>query len=183
VTLATKSIKNIETCKAFNKVELENLNGGSMSSKTSDAARYEFDIGYARFTVIDTPGFGDSRGMETDAENFEKIKKIVLDEQGINCVCVIQNGREPRMNTQLKYNYTCLIDILPKKIADQIMLVYTNCRDATEMTFDHLTLNETFDFPPKKAIPFVCIDNPLHYVFKEQEKSKNAKLSGSETAF
>jgi len=30
--------------------------------------------------VIDTPGFGDSRGMDTDAENFEKIKKIVLDE-------------------------------------------------------------------------------------------------------
>lgn len=88
-----------------------------MSSKTSDAARYEFSIGYARFTVIDTPGFGDSRGMDTDAENFDKIKKIVLDEQGINCVCVIQNGKESRMNTQLKYNYSCLIDILPRTIS------------------------------------------------------------------
>ncbi len=89
VTLATQSITNIKTLKAFNKAELENLNGGSMSSKTSDAARYEFDIGYARFTVIDTPGFGDTRGELIDAENFEKIKKIVLDEQGINCVCIV----------------------------------------------------------------------------------------------
>ena len=116
-THATQNIKNIETCKAFNRLDLENLNGGQMSSKTSDAARYEFSIGYARFTVIDTPGFGDSRGMDTDAENFDKIKKIVLDEQGINCVCVIQNGKESRMNTQLKYNYSCLIDILPRTIS------------------------------------------------------------------
>ena len=56
--------------------------------------------------------------MDTDAENFDKIKKIVLDEQGINCVCVIQNGKDSRMTTQLKYNYSCLIDILPKTISE-----------------------------------------------------------------
>jgi hypothetical protein len=70
-----------------------------MASKTSDAARYTFKIGYAEITVIDTPGFGDSRGMDVDAEHFEKIKKTVLDEGGINCVCVIQNGREARIST------------------------------------------------------------------------------------
>jgi len=45
-----------------------------MASKTSDAARYEMIIGHAKFTIIDTPGFGDSRGMAVDAEHFEKIK-------------------------------------------------------------------------------------------------------------
>ena len=117
VEKATSDIKNIESCKKFNNEKLENLNGGLGSSKTSDAAKYEFRIGYARLTVIDTPGFGDTRGTITDSENFEKIKKIVLEEQGINCICVIQNGRESRMNTQLRYNYTCLIDILPKTIS------------------------------------------------------------------
>ena len=85
--------------------------------------------------------------MEEDAANFDKIKKIVLEAQGINCVCVIQNGKESRMNTQLKYNYSCLIDILPKTISQQIMIVYTNCTDATDMTFDHLTLNDCFGLP------------------------------------
>jgi len=45
-----------------------------MASKTSDAGRYEVIIGHAKFTIIDTPGFGDSRGMEVDKEHFEKIK-------------------------------------------------------------------------------------------------------------
>jgi hypothetical protein len=37
-----------------------------MASKTSGAHRYEIKIGSATFTIIDTPGFGDSRGMKVD---------------------------------------------------------------------------------------------------------------------
>jgi hypothetical protein len=60
-----------------------------MASKTSDAARYTFKFGCAEIIVIDTPGFGDSRGTDVDDDHFEKIKKTVLDEGGINCVLVI----------------------------------------------------------------------------------------------
>lgn len=52
---------------------MENLDGGPMASKTSDAARYEIKIGQGKFTFIDTPGFGDSRGLDTDAVHFKKI--------------------------------------------------------------------------------------------------------------
>jgi len=45
-----------------------------MTSKTSDSGRYEINIGHGKFTIIDTPGFGDSRGMSINAEHFEKIK-------------------------------------------------------------------------------------------------------------
>jgi len=45
-----------------------------MASKTSEAGRYELNFGHGKFTIIDTPGFGDSRGMDVDAEHFEKIK-------------------------------------------------------------------------------------------------------------
>ena len=60
-----------------------------MASKTSDALKYEIQIGHGKFTVIDTPGFGDSRGMSVDALNFEKIKSAVMMEGGINCICVV----------------------------------------------------------------------------------------------
>jgi hypothetical protein len=33
-----------------------------MESKTSEANDYVIEIGYGRFTIIDTPGFGDTRG-------------------------------------------------------------------------------------------------------------------------
>lgn len=45
-----------------------------MSSKTSEALKYELKIGHATFTFIDTPGFGDSRGMIVDGSQAEKIK-------------------------------------------------------------------------------------------------------------
>lgn len=88
-----------------------------MVSKTSEAVKYEVNIGHAKLTIIDTPGFGDSRGLEVDSQNFDKIKQIILEEGGINCVCVIQNGRESRISTQLKYSYSSLTSILPKAIS------------------------------------------------------------------
>ncbi len=41
-----------------------------MASKTSDAKKYEIKLGHALFTIIDTPGFGDSRGMQYDNSHF-----------------------------------------------------------------------------------------------------------------
>ena len=108
-----------------------------MASKTSDAVKYKFQIGQGNFTVIDTPGFGDSRGMKVDANHFEKIKKTVLDEGGINCICVLQNGRDARMTTSLAYSYASLTGILPQAISAQIIFVYTNCEGQIDMSFYH----------------------------------------------
>ena len=60
-----------------------------MASKTSDAVKYEIKIGHGTFTFIDTPGFGDTRGIPYDKLHAEKIRKSILSEGGINCVCVI----------------------------------------------------------------------------------------------
>ena len=87
-----------------------------MASQTSFAKKYKTRIGHANLTIIDTPGFGDSRGIDVDNQNFERIKEIVLKAGGINCVCVIQNGREARIHSQLKYSYSTLTGILPKAI-------------------------------------------------------------------
>ena len=64
--MATSSINNIESCKNFHQESLENHVGGKMSSKTSGATRYVFKIGHVKLTIIDTPGFGDSRGHKVD---------------------------------------------------------------------------------------------------------------------
>lgn len=60
-----------------------------MASKTSEVTKYEVRIGNANLTIIDTPGLGDSRGTLQDEENFKKIKEVVLEEGGINCVFVV----------------------------------------------------------------------------------------------
>jgi predicted GTPase len=98
-----------------------------MASKTSGCAKYKIKIGEAKLTIIDTPGFGDSRGVELDDEHVKKICDYVLTERGINCIVIVQNGREARFHSQLKYGYSSLISILPKDISRQIVMVYTNC--------------------------------------------------------
>jgi hypothetical protein len=60
-----------------------------MQSQTSDAVEYSIKIGEGIFTFIDTPGFGDTRGMWFDKTQAEKIRKSILSVGGINCVCVI----------------------------------------------------------------------------------------------
>ena len=122
-----KSIKDIESCKKFNVKELENQVGGSMASKTSDCSKYNLKIGEAKITILDTPGFGDSRGMNKDDEHINKICDFVLKEKGINCIVIVQSGRESRFTPSIKYNYARLISILPKEISNQIVIVYTNC--------------------------------------------------------
>ena len=60
-----------------------------MSSKTSGTKKYFIKIGFANLTIIDTPGFADSRGAKVDDDHLEKIKKTVTTEKGINCICVV----------------------------------------------------------------------------------------------
>ena len=98
-----------------------------MASKTSGCAKYNCKIGNAKLQIIDTPGFGDSRGPKLDDEHVKKICDFVLNENGINAIVIVQNGREARFTTTLKYGYSTLISILPQDIARQIVMVYTNC--------------------------------------------------------
>ena len=70
-----------------------------MASKTSGCEKYQVKIGKARITIIDTPGFGDSRGVQLDDEHVKMICDFILDERGINAVVIVQNGREARFST------------------------------------------------------------------------------------
>ncbi len=60
-----------------------------MESKTSEAVKYEIKIGLGTITFIDTPGFGDTRGIWFDKAQAEKIRESILNEGGINCVCIV----------------------------------------------------------------------------------------------
>ena len=132
-----------------------------MESQTSEVVKYEIRIGHAKFTLMDTPGFGDTRGNEIDEEQADKIRQSVLKEGGINCICVVQNGRESRMTDQLRYSYMSLMEILPKSVTNQIIAVYTNCESDDFMAFDHESLNDVLGLENDISIPYVCVENSL----------------------
>ena len=59
--------------------------------------------------VIDTPGFGDSRGLK---ENAGEIVRALSSEDYVNCICLTINGRESRMSATLKYVLSEVTSIL-----------------------------------------------------------------------
>ncbi len=50
----------------FNDIKMENAKSLSMESKTTGAKLYEAELGELK---VDTPGFGDSRGIDQDKKN------------------------------------------------------------------------------------------------------------------
>ena len=49
-----------------------------MASKTSDVRFYDIKIGSVNLRVIDTPGFGDTRGTIQDQIHYDRIKEAVI---------------------------------------------------------------------------------------------------------
>ena len=63
---------NLELLQDFHDIKLENASARQMESKTSSAV-----LGEMRMGIIDTPGLGDSRGIEQDERNVKSIIDVL----------------------------------------------------------------------------------------------------------
>ena len=161
----------------YNDLKIENLSDRAMESKTSDTKLYKAEICQLKSIVIDTPGFGDSRGLEKDKENVQKIIDALKKEDYINCVCLIINGRQSRMSASLEYVLSEISTILPKEIFDNIIVVFTNSADALDSNFDIRELESIFD---QKIVHEFYIENPYCRIEKAKQKAK--QLSNDQIA-
>ena len=159
----------IEQFRQFNDIKLENAMKHSMQSKTNDAKQYYVEMGDLKIGVIDSPGFGDSRGLKQDKENAKKIVNALKAEDYINCVCLIINGRQARVSVSLKYVLSEITAILPRDILNNVIIVFSNTSDKLELSFDPNSLTEYFG---KEVDNIICIENPYCRFKKAQSKVK-----------
>lgn len=155
----------------FNEMKLENKDSSQMASKTSDAKVYNVQIGDLMVGIIDTPGFGDSRGMDEDEKHVKKIIAAVEKEEFINCVCLIINGRSSRSTVILKYVLSEVTAILPRQILDNVIVVFSNTADPLDLNFD---VDELEIYFGRKITNFFCIKNPYCKFEKAKQKKKAA---------
>ena len=106
----------LDRIRHYNDLKIEDSTTCAMASKTSDAKHYNTKVCKMRMTVIDTPGFGDSGGLEKDKKNVMKIIDALRHEEYVNCICLIINGRQSRMSISLKYVLGKISSILPRKV-------------------------------------------------------------------
>ena len=165
----------LEQIMRYNDLMIEDLTLRAMASKTREAKSYEAEIYRMRMTVIDTPGFGDSRGLEQDKENVKQIIDALKYQDYINCVCLVINGRQSRMSASLKYILSEITAIMPKEVFDNIIIVFTNTADSLDCDFN---VRELDDYFGKKLEHIFYIENP--YCKIEKAKQKATQLSPSQ---
>ena len=149
--------EGLEQFKQFNDIKLENAQSLSMESKTDDATLYNVEVGALKVGVIDTPGFGDSRGFMQDKTNAQRIISALKKEEYINCVCLIINGRQPRTSASLKYVFSEITAILPRDIFNNVIVVFSNTANSLDLNFDPGMLKEYFGIKIKHMF---FVENP-----------------------
>ena len=158
---------NLEILQNFHDVGLEHAQSKQMESKTSGTVLYNIELNGLKIGVIDTPGFGDSRGMDEDKQHTQRIIAALKEVEHVNCICLVINGRIARMTASLRYVLAEITAILPKNILNNVVVVFTNTTNVLNLNFDIESLTEYFG---KEIEECFFIENPYCQFEKAVQK-------------
>uniref|UniRef100_A0A914W2Z8 Fibronectin type-III domain-containing protein n=1 Tax=Plectus sambesii TaxID=2011161 RepID=A0A914W2Z8_9BILA len=107
-------------------------------SKTKFVSAYEFgaarDLPY-RLTVVDTPGFGDTEGVEKDRRTVGYIKEwFSQKKKKISAVCIVIKYNETRIKPQVQYELHSVISLFGKDVEMNVFMLFTFCDGSTPPT-------------------------------------------------
>lgn len=157
----------------FRNLEFENDLNDRKVSQTSEATVYQVDMGPLSLKIVDTPGFGDTRGRAFDEKHTKLIVDCVKKLGQVNAIAFVISGRESRVTAQLKYVLMEVCAILPKTAKNNIVAIFTNTNSPLYLSFDIKALNDMVEHPvePDRQI---FIENP--YVLWERCKQNKGKV-------
>ncbi|CAF3592938.1 unnamed protein product [Rotaria sp. Silwood1] len=147
-------------------------------SVTQHCRSYVFTVGTrTKLRLIDTPGTGDTRGLDQDYLNMEHIISFITNLSHLNAICILLKPNESRLNIVFRSYFSQLTDFLGENIRNNIIFCFTNTR-ATFFTPGNTAplLKETLANLPIKHIPFnksntFCFDNEsFRYLIAIQNK-------------
>ncbi|KAJ0000912.1 hypothetical protein NQD34_005932, partial [Periophthalmus magnuspinnatus] len=79
-------------------------------------------------TVVDTPGFGDTKGIQRDREITEQIRKLFSSSRGvthIDAICFVVQASLTRLTHTQKYIFDSVLSIFGQDVAENILLLVT----------------------------------------------------------
>ncbi|KAL0152537.1 hypothetical protein M9458_052260 [Cirrhinus mrigala] len=144
----------------------EVTNRTQAESQTYNVSSYElynqpgFQIPYS-LTIVDTPGFGDTRGIEQDKLITQQVKSFLCSPLGvdhIDAVCFVVPASLPRLSPNQRYIFDSILSIFGKDIAENIMILVTFA-DGKEIPV--LEAIKAADLPCKKN----KMGQPTHFKF------------------
>ncbi|XP_029309902.1 uncharacterized protein LOC115022929 [Cottoperca gobio] len=102
-------------------------------SQTSEVTAYKINHqeGFkidCSLTIVDTPGFGDTRGIQRDKEIIEQLRSLFSDEgcvSEIDAVCFVAQSSLARLTPTQKYVFDSVLSIFGKDVAENIQILVT----------------------------------------------------------
>ncbi len=97
-------------------------------SATQETRSYIFHVGDRKIRLIDTPGIGDSRGIEQDRKNFDNILSYLSYYDEIHAVCILLRPNNSRLNAMFRFCIQELLARLHTSAKTNIVFCFTNAR-------------------------------------------------------
>ena len=111
------------------KIINENFGREQSHSQTKNVTNYNIKTPEGKFyQIIDTPGFGDTAGIEEDERITKKITDFLLHEiNEINAVCLVVKSSDNRLTACQKYIFNCVFDLFGEDTKDIFIAMLTFC--------------------------------------------------------
>ncbi|XP_067341124.1 uncharacterized protein [Channa argus] len=112
---------------------IEDEKRSQCESQTSDVMVYEIfgfegkTLPYS-LTIIDTPGYGDTRGIEHDLIVSQRLFDLFRTENGvheIHAVCLALKASENRVSSRLRYIFNSIVSLFGKDMEKKIVVLVT----------------------------------------------------------
>ena len=97
-------------------------------SATQRPKSYNFNVDDYMLRIIDTPGIGDSRGIEKDKENLEAILHGISNYDEIHGICILLKPNCARLTPSFRFCILQLLTHLHKSACHNIVFCFTNSR-------------------------------------------------------
>ena len=121
-----KGIKLKDSCR-WTLIKEEEKSKGQSESQTDGVHLYFIkDKNNKPLIIIDTQGFGDTRGIDYDIKLkkvFEEIFKNIIDH--INIICFVLKSTEQRINTNAKYIFKSITELFADDVINNFIILAT----------------------------------------------------------
>ncbi|KAF3920073.1 hypothetical protein AA313_de0200452 [Arthrobotrys entomopaga] len=110
--------------------------GSKGESATQSTTVYAIDIDKTRVRLIDTPGIGDTRGIDQDNENMVDILRVLRSYNKLHGVLILLKPNATRLTVMFRFCIKQLLTHLHRNAANNIVFGFTNTRGSNYMPGD-----------------------------------------------
>ncbi|XP_067248686.1 uncharacterized protein [Chanodichthys erythropterus] len=150
-------------------------------SQTSEITAYQINhmVGFLvpySLTIVDTPGFGDTRGISHDQKITKQIQEFFSAREGIDsidAVCFVVQASLARLTHTQKYIFDSILSIFGKDIAENILVLVTFADGKTLPVLEAIKVSGV-PCPKNKS------GEPLHFKFNNSAVFANNKSAKDE---